>query len=33
VEDAALAFRVGYEIANSDFFPKWRKGSEFRMGK
>jgi len=32
-EDAALAFRVGYDIANSDFYPKWREGSEFRMGK
>ncbi len=32
-EDAALCFMIGYEIANSDYFPKWRKGSEFRKEK
>ncbi len=30
-EDAALAFMIGYDIANSDYFPRWRKGSEFNM--
>ncbi len=30
-EDAALAFMIGYNIANSDYFPRWRKGSEFAM--
>jgi Zn-dependent M28 family amino/carboxypeptidase len=29
-EDAKLCFSVGYRIANSDFFPSWKSGSEFR---
>jgi len=30
VEDAKLMFRIGYELANSDYFPKWKEGSEFK---
>ena len=30
VEDARLAFKVGYRLANSDFFPAWKTGSEFK---
>jgi len=30
VEDAKLSFAVGYRLANSDFFPGWKPGSEFR---
>ena len=30
VEDAKLSFTVGYRLANSDFFPGWKPGSEFR---
>lgn len=29
-EDAALAFRIGYDLVNSDFSPQWKPGSEFR---
>lgn len=29
-EDAKLCFSVGYRLANSDFFPEWKQGSEFR---
>jgi len=29
VEDAKLAFYVGYRLANSDYFPIWKPGSEF----
>ena len=29
-EDAALAFRVGYDLADSDYYPKWRAGSEIQ---
>lgn len=29
-EDAKLCFSVGYRLANSDFFPAWKQGSEFR---
>jgi Zn-dependent M28 family amino/carboxypeptidase len=29
-EDAKLMFSVGYRLANSDFFPNWKAGSEFR---
>lgn len=29
-EDAKLCFSVGYKLANSDFFPEWKAGSEFR---
>lgn len=32
-EDAKLAFSVGYRLANSDFFPAWKQGSEFRNVK
>jgi Zn-dependent M28 family amino/carboxypeptidase len=28
-EDAQLAFTVGYQLANSEVFPKWNKNSEF----
>ena len=30
-EDAALAFTIGYQLSNSDFFPQWKPGSEFRQ--
>ncbi len=30
VEDARLAFITGYRLANSDFFPAWKTGSEFK---
>lgn len=30
VDDAKLMFRIGYELANSDYFPKWKEGSEFK---
>jgi Zn-dependent M28 family amino/carboxypeptidase len=29
-EDAALAFRIGYNLANSDYYPEWKPGSEFK---
>jgi len=29
-EDAALAFRIGYDLAISDYFPKWKPVSEFK---
>ncbi|MFH0842163.1 MAG: M28 family peptidase [Bacteroidota bacterium] len=29
-EDAELAFRIGYELVNSDFYPQWKVDSEFR---
>ena len=29
-EDARLLFRVGWELANQDEFPKWKDGSEFK---
>jgi Zn-dependent M28 family amino/carboxypeptidase len=29
-EDARLQFYVGYKLATSDYFPTWKKGSEFR---
>jgi Zn-dependent M28 family amino/carboxypeptidase len=28
-EDAKLAYYVGYRLANSDYFPVWKPGSEF----
>jgi Zn-dependent M28 family amino/carboxypeptidase len=31
VEDAALAFTIGYELATSDLFPEWKPGSEFKL--
>lgn len=30
VEDARLLFMVGYDLANSDLYPGWKEGSEFR---
>lgn len=30
VEDARLVFFAGYRLANSDYFPEWKPGSEFR---
>lgn len=30
VEDAKLAFIVGFKLASSDFFPAWKSGSEFK---
>jgi Zn-dependent M28 family amino/carboxypeptidase len=30
VEDAALGFTIGYKLANSKFYPKWKEGSEFK---
>jgi Zn-dependent M28 family amino/carboxypeptidase len=30
VEDARLAFSVGYRLTGSDFYPSWKHGSEFR---
>jgi len=30
VEDAQIMFRLGYDLANSDYFPKWKEGSEFK---
>ena len=29
-EDAQLAFELGYRLANSDTWPEWKEGSEFR---
>ena len=29
-EDAALGFSVGYKIATSEVFPRWKRGSEFK---
>jgi Zn-dependent M28 family amino/carboxypeptidase len=29
-EDSRLCFSVGYRLANSDIFPEWKTGSEFR---
>ncbi|HAM10721.1 MAG TPA: peptidase M28 [Bacteroidales bacterium] len=29
VEDAKLSFYVGYRLANTDYFPSWKPGSEF----
>jgi Zn-dependent M28 family amino/carboxypeptidase len=30
-EDAALAFRIGYDLVNSDFYPEWKTGSESKQ--
>ena len=30
VEDAQLFFTVGYRVANGDFTPQWKQGSEFK---
>jgi Zn-dependent M28 family amino/carboxypeptidase len=30
VEDARLAFRVGFKLATSDLYPSWKPGSEFK---
>ena len=32
-EDAKLCFTVGYKLVNSDIFPSWKPGSEFRNVK
>jgi Zn-dependent M28 family amino/carboxypeptidase len=29
-EDAKLAFYIGWKLANSDHFPVWKEGSEFK---
>jgi Zn-dependent M28 family amino/carboxypeptidase len=29
-EDARLGFYIGYKLCSSDYFPKWKPGSEFR---
>jgi Zn-dependent M28 family amino/carboxypeptidase len=29
-EDAKLCFSVGYRLVNSDFYPSWKAGSEFK---
>ncbi|MBN1387098.1 MAG: M28 family peptidase [Bacteroidales bacterium] len=29
-EDAQLAFELGYRLANSDTWPRWKEGSEFK---
>ena len=29
-EDAVLGFTIGYNLANSRFFPEWKQGSEFK---
>jgi Zn-dependent M28 family amino/carboxypeptidase len=29
-EDAAVAFNIGYRLVTSDYFPKWKIGSEFK---
>jgi len=31
VEDAALAFKIGYDLANSNYYPRWRSVSEFKL--
>jgi Zn-dependent M28 family amino/carboxypeptidase len=30
VDDAKFLFRMGYELSNSNDFPKWKEGSEFK---
>jgi Zn-dependent M28 family amino/carboxypeptidase len=30
VEDARLSFYVGYRLVNSDYYPGWKPGSEFK---
>ncbi len=30
VEDAQLAFEIGYKLVTSDIYPKWKEGSEFK---
>jgi len=30
VEDAQLSFDIGYQLANSDKWPEWKEGSEFK---
>jgi Zn-dependent M28 family amino/carboxypeptidase len=29
-EDAKLLFNIGYSLVNSDYYPEWKQGSEFR---
>jgi Zn-dependent M28 family amino/carboxypeptidase len=30
IEDAQLSFEIGYQLANSDKWPQWKEGSEFK---
>ncbi len=30
IEDFALLFRVGYDVANTDVWPEWKPGTEFK---
>ena len=30
IDDVRLFFMIGYELANSDVFPNWKEGTEFR---
>jgi len=30
VDDAKFLFRIGYELSNTNDFPKWKEGSEFK---
>ena len=30
-EDAALAFKIGYDLTTSDYFPEWTDKSEFKL--
>jgi len=30
IDDLELLFRVGKNLANSDRWPKWKEGSEFK---
>ncbi|HUS87562.1 MAG TPA: M28 family peptidase [Bacteroidales bacterium] len=30
VEDAQIAFEIGYKLAMSEYFPRWKEGSEFK---
>jgi Zn-dependent M28 family amino/carboxypeptidase len=32
-EDARLGFYIGYRLANSDYYPEWKQGSEFRNSR
>jgi hypothetical protein len=29
-QDATLLFKVGFRLANEDYFPQWNEGSEFK---
>ncbi len=30
LDDLRLLFTIGYRLANSDVFPNWREGTEFK---